>query len=106
MNFLENCLLLVGLPCGMIVAGYWLAAWLKDVSASERLAVAALMGLAALLWNIAAVNFFRPLSSGWAWLCLWPAALTILIPSARRSLVKDVVTTALNQRGAIAATLA
>ncbi|MEO7600389.1 MAG: hypothetical protein ABIV50_15760, partial [Opitutus sp.] len=106
MNFLEHCLLLLGLPFGMIVAGYWLAARLTDVSAAERLAVATLMGLAGLLWNIAAVNFFKPLSGPWAWICLWPAAITILLPSARRMLVRDAISVAMNRRGAIAGALA
>src|SRR5436190_15182742 len=100
MNPLENCLLLLGLPAGMILAGYWLAARLREVSASERIAVAALMGLAGLLWNIAAVNFFRPLSSGWAWLCLWPIAVTMLTPGARKLLWKDFSEIAVNRRGA------
>src|SRR4051812_10587035 len=106
MNFLENCLLLFGLPAGMILAGYWLAARLSAVSPSERVATAALMGLAGLLWNIAAVNFFKPLSSGWAWLCLWPIAVTLLTPGSRRLLVRDFASIAVNRRGAIAAVLA
>ena len=75
MNFLENCLLLLGLPVGMILTGYWLASRLTSVTASERVAVAVLTGLAALLLNIAVVNFFKPLANFWAWACLWPITL-------------------------------
>ncbi|HTO04311.1 MAG TPA: hypothetical protein VL069_11445, partial [Opitutus sp.] len=105
MNVLENCLLLVGLPIGMILAGYWLAARLSQVSAAERLAVAALAGLAVLLWNIAAVNFFKPLSQGWALLCLWPVAITVFSPRARILLLRDVATVTFNRRGAAAIAL-
>ena len=101
MNFLENCLLLVGLPIGMILAGYWLAARLTHLGAAERLAVAALTGLAVLLWNIATVNFFKPLSQGWAWLCLWPVALTLLSNHARILLLRDVAAVSFNRRGGI-----
>ena len=106
MNFLENCLLLLGLPIGMILTGYWLAARLDHANASERIAVASLIGLAALLWNISAVNYFKPLSTTWAWLCLWPAALTLLLPKARSMLARDFATVACNRRGIIAAVAA
>jgi hypothetical protein len=106
MNFLENCLLLVGLPIGMILTGYWLAARLTHVSAAERLAVAALAGLALLLWNIASVNFFKPLSQGWALLCLWPVAITLFSAHARILLLRDVAAVSFNRRGAAAAVTA
>lgn len=106
MNLLENCLLLLGLPLGMILAGYWLAAQLSATSASERLAVAALGGLAGLIWNISVINFFKPLNGNWAWLCLWPVMLTLLMPHSRKLLWRDISTVALNRRGLVAAVLA
>ena len=106
MNLLENCLLLLGIPLGLILTGYWLAARLPVVSASERLAVAALSGLAGLIWNISIVNFFKPLNSTWAWACLWTVALTLLSPRARKLLWSDISAVAFNRRGAIAAALA
>jgi hypothetical protein len=106
MNLLENCLLLLGLPLGMILTGYWLAVRLTNVSASERFAVAALMGLALLLLNIAVINFFYPLNAISAWLCLWPIIFTLLLRDPRRGLVSDFVTVACNKRGLLAAALA
>lgn len=106
MNFLENCLLLLGLPVGMVLTGYWLAARLTSVTASERIAVAVLAGLAALLLNIAAINFFEPLANVWAWACLWPVALTLLIPGSRRRLFRDVAEVGFRRRGMWAAALA
>src|SRR5688572_15561040 len=106
MNFLENCLILLGLPIGMILAGYWLAARLTDASTSERLATAVLAGLAALIWNISALNFFKPLNGAWSWLCLWPVALTLLDPRSRILLLRDLRAILLNRRGAIAGVLA
>jgi hypothetical protein len=106
MNFLENCLILLGLPIGMILAGYWPAARLSGASASERLAVAVLLGLAVLIWNISALNFFKPLNGTWSWLCLWPVALTLLDPHSRIVLLQDFSAMLLNRRGAIAAALA
>lgn len=102
MNFLENCLVLAGLPIGIILAGYWLAARLTAATASERLAVAALAGLSVLVWNIATVNFFRPLSGIWVWLCLWPIALTLCRSSTRITLLQDFISVTGNRRGAIA----
>jgi hypothetical protein len=106
MNPLENCLLLLGLPLGMILSGYWLAAGLRQASASERLAVGVLAGLSILLWNIAAVNFFVPLNGVWAWACLWPVLVTLLKPGSGRSLAQDFATVAINRRGLVAAILA
>ncbi|ACB77278.1 hypothetical protein [Opitutus terrae] len=101
-----NLLLLIGLPLFLLLSGYLLAVWLKETSAAERLAVAVLGGLALLLWNIAAVNFFRPLAGAWAWLCLWPVAVTLLWPAARTTAWRDVATVAGHRRGAVALALA
>jgi len=103
MNFLENCLLLAGLPFGLLLAGYWLAARLSDSAPSERLAVSALAGLGVLLWSVATINLFKPISGLWAWLCLWPIALTLLTPRARNGFGRDLLTVSLNWRGAFAA---
>jgi len=106
MNFLENCLLLLGLPVGMILTGYWLASRLTSVTASERVAVAVLTGLAALLLNIAVVNFFKPLANFWAWACLWPVVLTLFMPGSLRRLIRDVAEIGFRRRGIWAAALA
>jgi hypothetical protein len=105
MNPLENCLLLAGLPLGMLLAGYWLAAGLRNAAASERLATAVLAGLSVLLWNVATVNFFKPLSGAWAWLCLWPVLATLLYRGAITLLWRDLVTVLANKRGMVAAIL-
>ncbi len=99
MNLLENILLLIGLPLGVILAGYWLAVRLTAIAASERLAVASIAGLATLLWNVAAVNFFRPLGDAWAWLCVWPVVVALVLPTVRRAFVQDFVSVATTRRG-------
>ena len=98
--------MLLGLPLGMILAGYWLAARLPDASASERISVAALVGLAVLMWNISVLNFFKPLNGTWSWLCLWPIAASILDPKSRAVLLRDFTVVAFNRRGALAGVLA
>jgi hypothetical protein len=105
MNFIEDCLLILGLSAGMILAGYWLAAWLTSASPGERLAVAALGGVAAMLWNVSVVNFFQPLSGGLAWACLWPVALTMVSRRTRVCLAQDFGSAFLNRRGAMVAGL-
>lgn len=105
MNPLENCLLLIGLPLGLIVAGYWLAAGLRDATSSERLAVSVLAGLSLVLWSVATVNYFQPLNGIWPWLCLWPLLLTVFRPGCLTGLWRDVVTVGANRRGVIAALL-
>lgn len=103
MNFLENCLILLAMPIGLLLAGYWLAARLVNVSAVERLAVATLAGLSALLWSVATINFFRPLSFTWACVGLWPMLLTLLIKSARGALALDLKAAVFTRRGAVVA---
>lgn len=102
MTYFQNLLLLVALPAVLMLSGYWLAARLTDSSATERIAVAILAGLGVLLWTLATVNFFRPLSGAWAWLCLWPLVVTLASGRGRNTAWRDVVAVLANRRGAIA----
>ena len=89
-----------------LASGYPLAARLRSLGAAERLAVAVLAGLAVFLLTASAVNFFAPLSSWRAWLCLWPLALFALQPSLLYSLRHDLVAVLSTRKGQLAATLA
>jgi hypothetical protein len=90
MNQIEGFLILTALPLSMLLTGYWLAALLTKSDPLERLAFALPCGLALLLAAAAAVNFFQPLRGVWAYLCLTPILLTILLPRNRASLMHDV----------------
>lgn len=103
MNALTNCLILLGFPAVMIVAGYWFARRLSNTSPAERLAAAALAGLCLLIWNVSLLGFFRPISGPWAWLCLWPLVLGLLDSRVRTGLWHDFSAVAFSRRGAIAA---
>jgi len=94
MNQLEGLLILLGLPAALLLSGYWLAALLTDSAPQERLAFGLAAGLAVLLAAVAAMGLFRPLSGLWAYACLSPVALTLLLPRSRRGLVQDLFTTA------------
>ncbi len=94
MNQLEGLLILIALPLSILFSGYWLASLLAPSDPLERLAFALPCGLAALLANVAAVNFFHPLSGPWAYACLAPALLTFLLPRSRAGLVRDLLETA------------
>ncbi|MES1168027.1 MAG: hypothetical protein ABUL61_02540, partial [Oleiharenicola lentus] len=94
MNQLEGLLILLGLPIGLLLSGYWLAALLAEGDARERLAFALPCGLGVLLAEVAAVNFFHPLSGIWAYACLAPAGFTLLLPGSRASLGRDLLTAA------------
>ncbi len=91
MNQLEGLLILLGLPVGLLLSGYWLAALLAENDAGERLAFALPCGLGVLLAEIAAVNFFQPLAGVWAYACLAPAAFTLLLPRSRAGLGRDLL---------------
>lgn len=91
MNQLEGLLILLGLPAALLLSGYWLAALLADSEPAERLAFALAAGLGILLAAVAAVNFFRPLTGLWAYVCLAPVALTLLLPRSREVLGRDLV---------------
>lgn len=91
MNQIEGLLILLGLPVALLLSGYWLAALLAENTPWERLAFALPCGFAVLLAEVAAVNFFRPLAGPWAYSCLAPVFLTLLLPRTRQSLRADVV---------------
>lgn len=103
MNQLVNLLVLALLPLVLLLSGYGLAARLTHATATERISVGLLAGLGLLLWNVAAVNLFRPLSGFWAWLCLWPVAVTLLFSASRRAVWHDVRLVLGSRRGATAA---
>jgi hypothetical protein len=100
-NPLENCLLLLGLPAILVLAGYGLVARLEDLVPAERLAAAVLGGLCLLIWEVSVVACFVPLSGFWAWLCLWPLGWTLLRPGVRRSLGGDLSALLRRRRGII-----
>jgi hypothetical protein len=102
MNFLENVLLLLGLPAALLLAGSWIAVRMRSLSPAERLATGLLVGLCLLIWNVAALNFFHPISGVLAWLCLWPIAVGVLDRRARTGLKADFVAVIGNRRGAFA----
>ncbi|HEX2861181.1 MAG TPA: hypothetical protein VHN79_06060, partial [Lacunisphaera sp.] len=91
MNQIEGFLILTALPLSMLLTGYWLAALLAQNDPLERLAFALPCGLALLLAAAAAINFFQPLQGLWAYGCLAPILLTLLLPRSRSSLVQDVI---------------
>lgn len=90
MNQLEGLLILTALPLSMLLTGYWLAALLTDTDAVDRLAFAVVAGLVLLLAAVAAVNFFLPLRGVWAYACLGPVLLTLLLPRSRRQFARDL----------------
>lgn len=90
MNQLEGLLILLSLPTGLMLTGYWIPALLKDEAPLERLALALPAGLVTALATVAGINFFRPLAGLWAYACLSPALITLLVPAIRRSFGRDV----------------
>src|SRR5687767_5710442 len=94
MNQIEGLLILIALPLALLSCGYWLASLLEPGDPLERLAFALPCGLAILLAEVAAVNFFHPLSGLWAYACLAPALLTFLLPRSRAGLVRDLASAA------------
>jgi hypothetical protein len=99
MYLLEGLALLAGIPVVLLLAGYWIAARLDDISAAERLAVALLAGLSTLLLVIAIVNYFRPLGGVWAFLCLLPCVFSPADGKVRRRLWRDLADLLVNRRG-------
>ncbi len=91
MNQLEGFLILTALPLSFLLTGYWLAALLDDADPVERLAFALPCGLALLMAAAAAVNFFQPLRGVWAYGCLAPILLTLLLPRSRTGLFRDLI---------------
>ncbi|HVT73400.1 MAG TPA: hypothetical protein VHD61_09705 [Lacunisphaera sp.] len=92
MNQFEGMLLLAGLPAGMIVAGYWLAAQLREATPLARMSVAPLAGLASLLLAVSVVNAFAPLNFAWGLACLAPLWCSLAWPRSRRALAADAAT--------------
>lgn len=89
MNPSGGLLFLVAVAVGMMLSGYWLGALKPADPFPERLALAAVAGLATLLLMTAAVNFFLPLSGAGRWVCLLPAAGTLFWPRSRNQLLAD-----------------
>jgi hypothetical protein len=83
-------LFLLAVAAVILLSGYWLASLNLVDTFPERLALAAVAGLATLLLLVAAVNFFLPLSGAGMWACLLPAAGTLLWPGSRRQLLADL----------------
>lgn len=100
MNWFETALLLTAIPLGLVAAGYWLAAGLRSVSAAERLAVAMLAGLGAVIWTVSVVNLALPLRGIWGWTCVVPLLVPLLRAETRRGAVSDFVATFGHGRGA------
>jgi len=91
MNQIEGLLILFALPLSLLLTGYWLASLLAADNALTRLGFALPCGLGLLLAAVGAVNFFHPLSGVWAYACLSPILLTLLLPRSRTGLLRDVV---------------
>jgi hypothetical protein len=91
MNQIEGLLILIALPTGLLLTGYWLAALLERENPLERLAFALPCGLGLLLAAVAAINFFHPLAGAWAYACLSPALLTLIFPRGRTGLGRDLL---------------
>ncbi len=90
MIWLQAPLLIGGICGGLILAGYWLAAGLRELSPAGRLAVATLAGLLSLLLTVSLASLWVPLQPGWAWLCLLlPCAPSLLGAGRRRALLFD-----------------
>jgi hypothetical protein len=99
-------LFLLAVAAVILVSGYWLAALDLVDTFPERLALAAVAGLATLLLLVAAVNFFLPLSGPGMWACLLPAAGTLLWPGSRRQLLADLRSTVHSRSGPMVLALA
>ena len=94
MNQLEGLLILLVLPLGLLLCGYWLAARLEVGGAATRVAIAMLAGLAVLLLEVTVLNFFVPIAGWPAYACLAPGLFTLLVGANRQRLLADVRTLA------------
>ena len=99
-------LFLFAVAAVILLSGYWLNALSPVGTFAERLALAALAGLATLILITAAVNFFLPLSGVAAWICLLPAAISLLWPRTRDPLLADLRSLGGSRSGRIALALA
>lgn len=82
-------LFLLAVAAVILLSGYWLNGFDLGDTLAERLALAAIAGLATLLLVAVAVNFFLPLSGTGMGICLLPAAGTALWPHARNRVLAD-----------------
>lgn len=90
MNQIEGILLLTGIPLGLLLAGYWLAATFEQSDVQTRLSIALLTGTASLLLAVSIVNYFLPISGIAAWACLAPVYATLLRRKGRSCLWHDL----------------
>jgi hypothetical protein len=97
MNQLVGFLLLTGIPLGLVLAGYWLAAAFVQSDIPTRLSIALLTGIASLLLAVSLVNFFFPLSGLAAWVCLAPLFGSLLWRKSRRLFAHDLAALAGNR---------
>lgn len=87
----------------MVASGYPVAARIGRASPAERLAVAALAGLALVLGNLSVINLFAPLDRAWAWLALWTVLWTLAHGPTRRLLRADLAAIVRHRRAACTA---
>ncbi len=106
MNPLCGLVFLLAVAAAILLSGYWLSALNLVETYPERLALAAVAGLATLLLMVVAVNFFLPLSGMGMWICLLPAAGTLLWPSCRNQLRADVRSSVRSRSGLMVLALA
>ena len=99
-NCVEICLLLVAIPVGLMATGFGFARGFQTLSSAERLAVAMLAGLGAIIWAVSIVNLALPLAGAWGWLCVLPLAGPLARAEARRQLGADLAGVFFNRRGA------
>jgi len=90
MNQLEGILLLIGIPLGLLLAGYWLAAVFAESDVPTRLSISILTGIASLLLAVSIVNFFSPLSGVAAWACLLPVFGSLAWKKSRVRFAQDL----------------
>ena len=106
MNPLGGVLFLLVVAAGILLSGYWLSTLNLVETFPERLALAAVAGLATLLLVMAAVNLFLPLSGVGMGVCLLPAAGTLLWPRSRNQLLADVRSSVRSRSGLMVLALA
>ncbi len=106
MNPLAGLLFLLAVAAVILLSGYWLSALNRIDTLAERLAFAAVTGLATLLLMVAAVNFFLPLSGLGTGICLLPAVGTLLWPRSRHQLLNDVLGAVRSRSGLMVLALA
>lgn len=106
MSPITGVLFLLVVAAGILLSGYWLNSLDLADTFPKRLALAAVAGLATLLLVAAAVNFFRPLSGIGMWVCLLPAAGTLLWSRSRSQLLADLQSLVRSRSGIMVLVLA